>query len=201
VLSEEAAAETANPWTHRRGWRLNGIGTRRLSLRSGRQEHDVGVEYRPEGVVLVLPSGRQELLIDRAEPTRLALRLAGEAVLADVIRDGEALHVFVGGHHQRFVPVDPMARAGAEEAGEDRLCAPMPGKVIALHAQAGQAVARGQALMVIEAMKMEHTILAPHDGVVEEVRYRVGDQVGEGATLISLGESAAFPAAAGAKQA
>jgi 3-methylcrotonyl-CoA carboxylase alpha subunit len=201
VLAEETGAESANPWSQRRGWRLNGIGTRRLSLRSGRQEHEVGVEYRPEGIVLVLAPGRLELRIDRAEPTRLALRVAGAAVLADVIRDGEALHVFAGGHHQRFVPVDPMARAGAEEAGEDRLCAPMPGKVIALHAAVGQAVARGQALMVIEAMKMEHTIIAPHDGVVEEVRYRVGDQVAEGATLIALGEAGAAPAAAAAGQA
>jgi 3-methylcrotonyl-CoA carboxylase alpha subunit len=93
------------------------------------------------------------------------------------------------------VPVDPMARAGAEEAGEDRLCAPMPGKVIALNAVVGQAVARGQALMVIEAMKMEHTIIAPHDGVVEEVRYRVGDQVAEGATLIALGGAGSAAAA------
>jgi 3-methylcrotonyl-CoA carboxylase alpha subunit len=108
-----------------------------------------------------------------------------------VIRDGEALHVFVGGHHRRFVPVDPMARAGQDDAGEDRLCAPMPGKVIAVHATAGQQVRRGQSLMVIEAMKMEHSIVAPHGGRVEEVRYRVGDQVAEGATLISLAEAGA----------
>ena len=66
----------------------------------------------------------------------------------------------------------------------------MPGKVIAVHATAGQQVARGQALMVIEAMKMEHTIVAPHDGLIEEVRYGVGDQVDEGTTLIALAEAA-----------
>jgi len=110
-----------------------------------------------------------------------------------VIEDGDALHVFAGGRHQRLVPVDPLASAGVGEDTEDRLCAPMPGKVIAVHTSTGQRVTRGQALMVIEAMKMEHAIVAPHDGVVEEVHYQVGDQVGEGATLIALGDPDADP--------
>ena len=62
----------------------------------------------------------------------------------------------------------------------------MPGKIIAIHAWAGDRVRRGQLLLVMEAMKMEHSIVAPHDGAVEQVRYRVGDQVEEGVTLVSL---------------
>jgi 3-methylcrotonyl-CoA carboxylase alpha subunit len=65
----------------------------------------------------------------------------------------------------------------------------MPGKVIAIHAAVGDRVRRGQPLLVLEAMKMEHSIVAPHDGTVEEVRYRVGDQVDEGATLVSLSDA------------
>nr|WP_245876478.1 acetyl-CoA carboxylase biotin carboxyl carrier protein subunit [Caldimonas caldifontis] len=62
----------------------------------------------------------------------------------------------------------------------------MPGKVLALHVTPGQAVQKGQALAVMEAMKMEHTIAAPADGVVEELLYEVGDQVAEGAELLRL---------------
>jgi 3-methylcrotonyl-CoA carboxylase alpha subunit len=73
---------------------------------------------------------------------------------------------------------------GAGEGG--RLTAPMPGKVVALLAQAGDKVAKGQALAVMEAMKMEHTLHAPRDGVVAELLYAVGDQVAEGGELLRL---------------
>jgi 3-methylcrotonyl-CoA carboxylase alpha subunit len=62
----------------------------------------------------------------------------------------------------------------------------MPGKVIALMVQAGAKVARGQPLLVMEAMKMEHTISAPADGEVAAIRHAVGDQVAEGAQLIEF---------------
>ena len=77
-------------------------------------------------------------------------------------------------------------RAG-DNAGEGgRLTAPMPGKVVALLAQPGQKVEKGAPLLILEAMKMEHTITAPHDGVVEELLYAVGDQVAEGGELLRL---------------
>ena len=67
-----------------------------------------------------------------------------------------------------------------------RLTAPMPGKVIAFFVKPGDAVIQGQALAVMEAMKMEHTLHAPRDGVVAELLYAVGDQVAEGAELLRL---------------
>jgi len=64
------------------------------------------------------------------------------------------------------------------------LTAPMPGKVTAVYVKAGDAVKRGTALLMLEAMKMEHTITAPADGTVAEVRFKPGDQVDEGAALV-----------------
>ena len=82
--------------------------------------------------------------------------------------------------------IDPLAQAG-EHAGEGgRLTAPMPGKVIAFLAKAGETVKRGQPLAVMEAMKMEHTISAPRDGLVQELLFGAGDQVAEGAELLRL---------------
>jgi 3-methylcrotonyl-CoA carboxylase alpha subunit len=66
----------------------------------------------------------------------------------------------------------------------------MPGKVIALLVEPGARVRRGQPLLVMEAMKMEHTIAAPGDGVVERLLYRVGDQVAEGAPLVGFAAAA-----------
>jgi 3-methylcrotonyl-CoA carboxylase alpha subunit len=62
----------------------------------------------------------------------------------------------------------------------------MPGKVVAVLAAKGQEVKKGDALVIMEAMKMEHTIAAPHDGVVEDVLYAVGDQVADGAPLLAF---------------
>jgi 3-methylcrotonyl-CoA carboxylase alpha subunit len=62
----------------------------------------------------------------------------------------------------------------------------MPGKVVSYLARAGDRVARGQPLAVMEAMKMEHTLHAPHDGVVAELLYAVGDPVAEGGALLRL---------------
>jgi 3-methylcrotonyl-CoA carboxylase alpha subunit len=84
--------------------------------------------------------------------------------------------------------VDDIAHAGEGAASTGQLTAPMPGKLIAYMAKPGDKVARGQALAVIEAMKMEHTIHAPRDGVVRDCLYAPGDQVGEGSELLRLQE-------------
>jgi 3-methylcrotonyl-CoA carboxylase alpha subunit len=62
----------------------------------------------------------------------------------------------------------------------------MPGKLVALHVKAGDSVTAGQLLAVMEAMKMEHAIQCPRDGVVAECLYAVGDQLGDGAELLRL---------------
>jgi len=186
LLVEEARAQTTDPWSNRQGWRLNGIAARPITLRCGSEQHDATIEYHAQGPHLASGSWQGPLAIDACEGTRLRLRLGEQAVAADVVRDGDVLHVFIGGRHRGFALVDPLASAGELDQDEDRLCAPMPGKIIAIHASAGDRVRRGQLLLVMEAMKMEHSIVAPHDGAVEQVRYRVGDQVEEGVTLVSL---------------
>ena len=65
----------------------------------------------------------------------------------------------------------------------------MPGKVVSFAVKVGDSVKQGQALAVMDAMKMEHTIAAPADGVVTELLYAPGDQVAEGAELLKLGSA------------
>jgi 3-methylcrotonyl-CoA carboxylase alpha subunit len=77
--------------------------------------------------------------------------------------------------------------AGADaDTRTGSLAAPMPGKVIKVMTEAGAKVTKGEALLILEAMKMEHTITAPADGVVKEIHYGAGEQVLEGAELITL---------------
>ena len=116
------------------------------------------------------------------------LQLGGQRHLLSVYRQGERATVFGDTGHLDLLDIDPIAHAGDHGAHGGGLSAPMPGKVIALHVAAGEAVKAGQALAVMEAMKMEHTLAAPRDGVVAELLCAVGDQVGEGAELLTLAE-------------
>jgi len=118
------------------------------------------------------------------------LRYRGRRQVVRVFRRGDVLHVFGDDGATQIAELDPLASAG-EGAGEGgRLTAPMPGKVVSIAVKAGDKVSKGQPLAVMEAMKMEHTIAAPQDGVVGEVLYAPGDQVPEGAELLRLATAA-----------
>ena len=99
---------------------------------------------------------------------------------------GEQLHVFLAEGTYAFDTVDALAHAGDSNEAGGQLTAPMPGKVLSFSVQAGDTVTAGQAIAVMEAMKMEHTLHAPADGLVVELLYAPGDQVAEGAELLRL---------------
>jgi len=103
-----------------------------------------------------------------------------------VLDHSAATAVFLAGESWRLVEIEPLARAAGEDPTAGLLTAPMPGRVTQLMVEPGDHVRRGEPLIVIEAMKMEHTVAAPADGVVEAVRFAVGDLVEEGAELIAL---------------
>ncbi|MGB3276342.1 MAG: biotin/lipoyl-containing protein, partial [Castellaniella sp.] len=120
-------------------------------------------------------------------PAHVRVRLGDTEARGDVHCGGSRLDVFDYGRRQTLEWRDPLTLAAAstdDTAGG--LTAPMPGKILSVAVAAGDTVTRGAPLLVMEAMKMEHTIEAPHDGVVKEVFYAVGDQVTEGVTLIDL---------------
>jgi 3-methylcrotonyl-CoA carboxylase alpha subunit len=107
-------------------------------------------------------------------------------VTGRVFIDGDTFHVFCLGEALAFEWQNLLAHAADAEGGEGRLTAPMPGKVIAVLVEPGTVVEKGTPLIVMEAMKMEHTIGAPTAGTVKEVLYAVGDQVADGAQLLVL---------------
>jgi 3-methylcrotonyl-CoA carboxylase alpha subunit len=109
---------------------------------------------------------------------------------------GADLTVLDGGRSARLRLLDPIAAVAEDEAAAGRLTAPMPGKVVRVVAQAGRAAAKGEVLMVLEAMKMEHAIAAPSDGLVTAVHFAEGDLVEEGAELLTF-EAGAAPVPGG----
>jgi 3-methylcrotonyl-CoA carboxylase alpha subunit len=190
--SAAASRVAADPWGQAQGWRLNGDYRRQLSfsdeyaasLEGG--AYQVGVVYHPQGWELDLDGVKQSLSVSGHDGATLSIRLGEQSMHGTVRRDGDLFHVFTNGGHHTLAYKDPMAHAGEAEAAGGRLTAPMPGKVVAVMVEAGQAVKKGEPLVIMEAMKMEHTIAAPSDGMVEEVLYAVGDQVADGAPLLAF---------------
>ena len=126
-----------------------------------------------------------------AGPAKAVLQLGDQQVEAAVGQRGAALVTAEGAvvfeQGQAFLLTRPVAAGADEEAGGDgQVLAPMPGRITQVAVEPGAQVARGQPLATLEAMKMEHTLTAPFDGVVSEVRAAVGDQVTEGALLVRL---------------
>jgi 3-methylcrotonyl-CoA carboxylase alpha subunit len=148
--------------------------------------HDVLLDYGRDGWRYRHGSHDTPLAIVANDGTRLRLRLGHRQLSADVVRDGDDLHVFSAGRHRTLTLVDVIAHAGEHDGAGAGLVAPMPGKVIAVHVAAGSRVAKGTPLLVMEAMKMEHAIVAPEDGIVEAVLYAAGEQVAEGAPLVTF---------------
>ncbi len=190
ALTAERVLEGADPWSRRDGWRLHGNATRRFDLQVQGVHHLVMLERAAAGQTLVIGAQRWPFT---AAPRGAAVNhmhdvtLAGRRWALTVYATGERFSVFSPDGSAVLDAFDPIAHAGdgaGAEAG--RLTAPMPGKVIAFLAKAGDAVKQGQALAVMEAMKMEHTITAPRDGTVTELLYAVGDQVSEGGELLRL---------------
>ena len=109
----------------------------------------------------------------------------GEIVHA--VREGDAVHLFWRGAAY-VLQEETEAYRAAHRHAPTGLEAPMPGKVIAVKVEAGQAVSKGQELLVVEAMKMENAIRAPRDGRVKAVAAKVGDAVAPGTVLVEMDE-------------
>ena len=142
--------------------------------------------YLHDGGLRLQLEDRAEVIRFTGTPEVLDVAWGEQRLRAQVHVQGETVHVFAGHGATRIVLVDRLAHAGEGLSESGRLTAPMPGKVVSFSVKAGDRVRKGQALAVMEAMKMEHTIAAPVDGVVQELLYAPGDQVAEGAELLKL---------------
>ena len=192
----EWAPRSSDPWDQKNGFRLLDIGHDEMRWKDGEREVAVIVRRRRDGALdLELPSGTQEALVQRLADDRLAIRLGGDTFTAAVVRhrtnDGVDYALFADGASRRLRLVDPLdvTQYEAVASGEASVRSPLPGKIIDLKVKAGDRVSKGQPLLVLEAMKMEHTLSAPTDGRIKSVRYAVGEQVAEGADLVEFEES------------
>ena len=186
TLQQEKALETADPFSRRDGWRSHGPVSRSFEFEFHGQPHKAQLTYPHEGSLQLALNGQALSLHIEPAADGLLVTLNGQRAHLQAYRLGQQVHLFGAGGATQITVIDPLAHAGVAQHEAGRLTAPMPGKVLSFAVQAGDKVSRGQALAVMEAMKMEHTIAAPADGVVAEILYAPGDQVPEGAELLRL---------------
>jgi 3-methylcrotonyl-CoA carboxylase alpha subunit len=182
-----------SPWNDTGGWRLNQPALRRMEFRAPSQEG----ESRTFAVDAVMGSGHAEVTVagrshrvalGPEDGDRLQIALDDETYFAQVTRLGALISAVTPQGRYELDLVDPFHYEPADAMPDARLTALMPGRVVKLMAQAGDSVKKGQALLILEAMKMEHTIVSPRDGVIERAAFAENQLVPADAVLFSFRE-------------
>ena len=174
-----------SPWALLNGWWLNQQNTIALSFLHEGRAHPVSVMARGDGYEVTVEDRRLAATVEQHRRD-LLVSLDGHRSRASVVADGAGRTVFVGAESTKLALIDPWQPPASEQTGVGHLLAPMSGTIIAVNVSEGEHVAKGATLLILEAMKMEHAISAPGDGVVEHVFFKAGEQVKEGAELVSL---------------
>lgn len=189
VATSEAARRDArdphSPWQAQDGWRLGAAAARALTLEHRGAQRSVAVQGAGEQWTVHM-DGNALQGSGRLAGDALRVQIGEQLHRATVIRDGNELYLFGSEGVQRFTLHDPVSEADQSVADAGSLVAPMPGRIVATLVAPGTAVKRGAPLLVLEAMKMEHTLQAPADGTVQGYRVKAGDQVGDGAVLVDF---------------
>ncbi|MBT9464670.1 acetyl/propionyl/methylcrotonyl-CoA carboxylase subunit alpha [Hydrogenophaga sp.] len=190
TLVAERAVEAADPFSRRDGWRPHGLTVRRFDFEYLGESLLAHLTYLHDGALQLTFGEVSGVLQFDTLPTeggaRMDLQFQGQRQTVQTWQLGEIVHVFCALGATQITEIDALAHAGVAAADGGRLTAPMPGKVLSFAVKAGDVIKKGQALAVMEAMKMEHTIAAPADGTVAELLYAPGDQVSEGAELLKI---------------
>ncbi|MBL8387177.1 MAG: acetyl/propionyl/methylcrotonyl-CoA carboxylase subunit alpha [Hydrogenophaga sp.] len=190
TLVHEKAGEGKDPFSRTDGWRPYGLTQRRFDFEYQGAALTAQLTYLHDGALQLAVGDTSAALGFQALPADsgcvVDLRFNGQRQAVQTWQRDETVHVFCDLGATVITELDALAHAGETAAEGGRLTAPMPGKVVSFAVKAGDAVKKGQALAVMEAMKMEHTIAAPADGTVAELLFAPGDQVAEGAELLKL---------------
>jgi geranyl-CoA carboxylase alpha subunit len=169
-------------------WRSNGVRPALLKMAVGRAFHEMRIAPIAAGGYEIAAGATSHAVELPADTASGALRIGIDGHLRTVHAawDGERLHLDVGDVSLAAEDVTLARRVGEGAEGAATLRAPMNGRIIAVDAKAGDAVTKGQRLIVLEAMKMQHEITAERDGTVESCAVKPGDQVATRQVLVSL---------------
>jgi 3-methylcrotonyl-CoA carboxylase alpha subunit len=189
---ETAAAHAAessdphSPWHRVDGWRLNDVAHQTLRLRLGGEAFEIHAWTDAGGHRLEVGGREVRATTSLDHHGRMLVEMDGRRFQVRGIERRGELHLFTPRGRFLVERVDPLAAAESQEKADGVLTAPMPGKVIRQMVAEGDQVRAGAPLLVLEAMKMEHTVAAPADGRIAALYVAAGEQVEEGIVLLDF---------------
>jgi 3-methylcrotonyl-CoA carboxylase alpha subunit len=193
VLHAHACAVSAlpgawqDPWAATDAWQSHAPMRRVFDLQADGQAYSALLTQSGHGGLQLQCAGLDAAFAYAALPDgAMEVSLNGQRHTVHVYLLGTQVHVFTAQGARQLQAIDRLAHAAVAPAEVGRLSAPMPGKLLSFSVKAGDTVRQGQVLAVMEAMKMEHLIVAPADACVEELLFTPGDQVTEGAELLRM---------------
>ena len=188
LLRTETTEHTGwtDPWSVRQSWLMQGRSVRSLHFEMHGEKHTAALTSLVRGGMRLHIDGKEAAFSWRDVAGQLQVTWGEQHFRCHVYADASHWHVFTDAGEASLHLSDPLAHLTQDAAIGGNLAAPMPGKLLSFAVKVGEQVQAGQALAVMEAMKMEHTVAAPASGTVAELLYAPGDQVAEGAPLLRL---------------
>ncbi len=180
---------SADPWDRLSGFRLWGGARQVATLAAGEEVREIAIAFDGEAYSIDLPEGTVTLKVASEGPGRAVLDFGERRLPLTFARWHGGVTVFHEGIAHRFALPDRQAGESDSAGAGDSVIAPMSGRILLVRVAAGDAVTKGQVLLVEEAMKMEHSLTAPRDGKIREIRVSEGEQVDEGTVLVALEEA------------
>lgn len=187
LIQQQLRRNSQSPWDDSDGWQLYGLGKRQLQFSPS---ETVSLQFNAKQFVCQINEQRLEgRLLDwrdiNSEIVLLYLLIADTRYTTYLMRQGDKVAIIMqGGYYHINVVQQNTVQHHQED--DERLIAPMPGTLVAQWVTSGQTVSKGDKLIVIEAMKMEHTLFAPRDGIIKQCHYKIGDLVDEGSELLEF---------------
>jgi 3-methylcrotonyl-CoA carboxylase alpha subunit len=184
------ARDTGSPWSRHDGWRLAGKTACALDWLDAGLERHVEIVFERAGLTLTLDEVAARIKYIARRGSELELEFESVLLKATVQRQGARFEVALESGSWQLQYLDPLARRAVAKAGPARLIAPVHGRVLDVLVGPGAKVKRGQALMLLECMKLEYRITAPADGTVDALHFAAGDVVEDGVQLVDFSPAA-----------
>ncbi len=177
-------------WDRKDGWWLNRGAHRAMEFHTVNDEEIVTVDIETIGTTQHIRVDDRQYTVTATNYNDFAVSFTanGHAGTARVLAHANTLAILFADARHAVRLVDPFHFEGDTDANDGRLTAMMPGRVVKVMAKVGDSIKKGQALIIMEAMKMEHTIVSPRDGVVERVAFKENDLVPADAVLFTFAE-------------
>ncbi len=185
MLKQNASVHSTSPWQHNFPWRLNAKAVQTFVVNYAKKRYELSIEYGKTEDLVTYQGKLYTVKSPRLDEHELTVEINNQEYTRTVIF--QAHRIWLLSAQQDLLFTRESHDYAAQQAHNDNtLRAPMPGKIVQVLVAVGDKVMASQALMVLEAMKMEHTLRAPAAGVIKALPFKVGDQVQEEASVVAM---------------